>query len=119
MTRPLHAASIALVAAGAVLFGQSPKLDRDWPNHGHDPGAQRYSPLKQINTRNVSNLALAWTYDTPAPVPPTPGRGGAPVEGEGAPAAVPPAPPARGDAVPASAAEPLRRGGPGDEPSRP
>ena len=31
---------------------------------GHDPGAMRYSPLKQINTANVDQLRLAWQFDT-------------------------------------------------------
>src|SRR5712672_3324383 len=50
----------------------------DWPVYGHDPGGMRYSPLKQINIKNVSRLQLAWSYDTEAPVTPTPGRGGRP-----------------------------------------
>src|SRR6266568_1203749 len=33
----------------------------DWPSYGHDPGGQRYSPLKQINTTNVSKLVPAWS----------------------------------------------------------
>src|SRR5581483_10063149 len=40
----------------------------DWPVYGHDPGGMRYSPLKQIDARNVSKLELAWTYDTQAEV---------------------------------------------------
>ncbi|HEY2017482.1 MAG TPA: pyrroloquinoline quinone-dependent dehydrogenase [Bryobacteraceae bacterium] len=36
----------------------------DWPAYGRDPGAQRYSPLKQINPGNVSTLVKAWTYQT-------------------------------------------------------
>jgi quinoprotein glucose dehydrogenase len=75
--RYLRAAAV-VIAASTVVAAQPPKLDRDWPAHGHDPGAQRYSPLKQINTANVSNLRLAWTYDTPAAVPPRPPRGGGP-----------------------------------------
>jgi glucose dehydrogenase len=40
----------------------------DWPIYGHDPGGKQFSPLKQINTRNVTQLEVAWTYDTrPAP----------------------------------------------------
>lgn len=34
----------------------------DWPGYGHDKGGQRYSPLTQINTSNVSQLAPAWTF---------------------------------------------------------
>ena len=32
--------------------------------YAHDAGATRYSPLKQIDTGNVSKLSQAWTYDT-------------------------------------------------------
>jgi glucose dehydrogenase len=77
------------VAAVTIVTAQKPKLSRDWPSHGHDVGAQRYSPLKQINTRNVSNLRIAWTYDTLAPVPPSPARGQGAPEGEPAPDARP------------------------------
>jgi len=34
----------------------------DWPSWGRDPGNQRFSPLKQINTSNVSKLVPAWQY---------------------------------------------------------
>ncbi len=34
----------------------------DWPAYSHDPGGQRYSPLAQINSGNVSKLKLAWQY---------------------------------------------------------
>ena len=34
----------------------------DWPDYGRDKGAQRYSPLAQINTGNVSKLIPAWTF---------------------------------------------------------
>ncbi len=30
--------------------------------YGHDDASTRYSPLKQVNTGNVQNLTLAWTY---------------------------------------------------------
>ena len=50
----------------------------DWPIFGHDPGAMRYSPLKQINTSNVDQLRPSWQFDTteenvePATAPITP-----------------------------------------------
>ena len=93
--RLLHATAVVL-AAGIGVWAQAPKPERDWPAHGHDAGAQRYSPLEQINTTNVSNLQLVWTYDTPAAVPPPPPRGGGAESqgGEGAPGA---APPSRGE----------------------
>ena len=40
----------------------------DWPLYSRDFASTRYSPLNQINTGNVSKLALAWSYK-PAPVP--------------------------------------------------
>lgn len=57
------------------------QAQKDWPVYGHDPGGMRYSPLTQINTKNVAKLQEAWTIDTEAPVTqaaPSPGRAGAP-----------------------------------------
>lgn len=55
--------SIVLAAATAqIAFGQN-----DWPAYGRDAGAQRYSPLKQINPGNVSTLVEAWTFQTRPP----------------------------------------------------
>ena len=34
----------------------------DWPSWGRDADNQRHSPLKQINTSNVSKLIPAWEY---------------------------------------------------------
>ncbi|MEO5740933.1 MAG: PQQ-binding-like beta-propeller repeat protein, partial [Vicinamibacterales bacterium] len=101
-------ATALVIGAASVVGAQAPKPGRDWPAHGHDAGAQRYSPLKQINTTNVSNLRLVWTYDTPAAVPPPPPRGGGAPEGqeEGAPQAS--ASPARGEA-PGAAVRPAPR----------
>jgi glucose dehydrogenase len=46
----------------------------EWRSYGRDYTNQRYSPLDQITTTNVSGLALAWKHDTrPAPVPPLQG----------------------------------------------
>ena len=43
----------------------------DWPSYDHDPAATRYSPLTQINTKNVATLKPAWTFSlrgsAPAP----------------------------------------------------
>src|SRR5579862_1793805 len=70
----------AIAALGVLLPLQAQK---DWPAYGHDPGGQRYSPLKQINTKNVSKLRLVWSYDTQAVVsqqagPGRPGPAGRP-----------------------------------------
>ena len=38
----------------------------DWPAYGRDAGGSRFSPLRQINRDNVSQLKIAWTYRTGA-----------------------------------------------------
>ncbi len=62
----------------AVAFAQ--KNPGDWPTYGRDLAGTRYSPLKQINPRNVTRLTRAWTYhmasgsSTPAPAGPQEGN---------------------------------------------
>jgi len=36
----------------------------DWPYYGGDAGGTRYSPLAQINRKNVTQLKIAWEYHT-------------------------------------------------------
>ncbi len=36
----------------------------DWPFYGGDADSSRYSTLKRINTRNVGDLRVAWTFHT-------------------------------------------------------
>lgn len=36
----------------------------DWPHYAGDAGAMGYSPLRDIDRDNVSELELAWTWDT-------------------------------------------------------
>ncbi|MBS0968480.1 glucose/quinate/shikimate family membrane-bound PQQ-dependent dehydrogenase [Chimaeribacter arupi] len=36
----------------------------DWPAYGRTQGGTRYSPLKQINDKNVGELEEAWTFRT-------------------------------------------------------
>jgi len=52
---------ILLVVAACTTSAPSPN---DWRVTGGDPGNTRYSPLDQINTGNVAQLRLAWTYHT-------------------------------------------------------
>ncbi len=35
-----------------------------WPSYGRNYTNQRYSPLNELNTTNISNLAVAWHYKT-------------------------------------------------------
>ncbi len=39
----------------------------DWPMFGRDPGARRFSPLKQIDVKNVERMRHAWTFHTGKP----------------------------------------------------
>jgi len=36
----------------------------DWPHYGGDAGGTRFSPLTQIDKRNVARLEIAWEYHT-------------------------------------------------------
>src|SRR5688572_6949955 len=36
----------------------------DWPSYLGDRANSHYSPLKQINARNVNKLEVAWTYQS-------------------------------------------------------
>src|SRR5258707_7136058 len=36
----------------------------DWPAYGRDPGGSKFSPLSQIDKKNVANLKVAWTFHT-------------------------------------------------------
>jgi quinoprotein glucose dehydrogenase len=48
----------------AILVALAPLgvAQLDWPTFGHDPGSNRYSPLRQITPENVTKLKRAWTY---------------------------------------------------------
>jgi quinoprotein glucose dehydrogenase len=35
---------------------------KEWQTYGHDSGAMRFSPLKQITPANVDQLKIAWVY---------------------------------------------------------
>ena len=54
----------------ATNFGQnstkatSKPADREWSCYGRDAGGSRYSPLNQINDKNIGQLKLAWTFRT-------------------------------------------------------
>ena len=59
--RTLFIRSIVVLVALAVGIAIA---QNDWPAYGRDPGAQRYSPLTQINASNVSQLIQVWKYET-------------------------------------------------------
>ena len=53
-------AALVLLCTTALLCATS-LAQTDWPSYGNDPGAMRYSALRQINTSNVAQLKLGWT----------------------------------------------------------
>jgi len=52
--------AFAFLAAVSVV-AQSPG---EWPVYGGDPGGTRFSPLEEINRKNVATLQRAWTFRT-------------------------------------------------------
>jgi quinoprotein glucose dehydrogenase len=40
---------------------------QDWPLYGGNPEGNHFSPLAQINRANVTQLQVAWTFDTAEP----------------------------------------------------
>jgi quinoprotein glucose dehydrogenase len=58
------AAIVTAILSLAYIALSAPNNEHPWPAYGGGPLDNRYSPLKQINTANVSHLEVAWTYDT-------------------------------------------------------
>ena len=56
-TLPTDIANASPALGGNVPAGE-------WHQYGRTPFGQRYSPLDQINTDNVSTLQVAWQYQT-------------------------------------------------------
>ena len=55
---------IALLCVVAGCTAPAPGPNADWRVAGGDPGNTRYSPLAQVDTANVAQLKVAWTYHT-------------------------------------------------------
>jgi glucose dehydrogenase len=68
---------ILLILLLAGIVAPSAYCQTDWSSYGYDQAGQRYSPLKQIDTGNVSTLRRSWQYGIPAsaasPTASTPG----------------------------------------------
>jgi len=60
-----HASAIA-VLTGLLLVAGTPATAQDagWGYYGGDAGGQRYSPARQITTRNVGALQQVWSFST-------------------------------------------------------
>ncbi|OFE11853.1 glucose dehydrogenase [Pseudohongiella acticola] len=58
------------VLLGAVICSWAnaqgmPERQQDWRFYGSDAASSKYVPLAQINAGNVSELEIAWQWDTP------------------------------------------------------
>src|SRR5215813_223056 len=47
-----------------LLFSTAAFTQTDWPSYGNDPGAMRYSSLRQIDQSTIQALKPAWTFRT-------------------------------------------------------
>ena len=56
--------SASSTAATIAQASQSQNAQQDWTSYGRTPEGTRYSPLTQINRRNVKDLRVAWTFET-------------------------------------------------------
>ena len=62
--------SLKILLLATIIFLQSCMVNpaknaqnnQDWPSFGRDFTSQRFSPATQINTKNVKDLALNWSY---------------------------------------------------------
>lgn len=61
---PAPAAATPYGTSFAGLQKSDAPDDKDWPAYGRDAAATRFSPLKQINAQNVSELKVAWQMRT-------------------------------------------------------
>ncbi len=59
---PEHIRAVTAKVNGASIVANR-ATTKDWPSYGLDYAETRYSRLKQIDTGNVKDLGLAWSYD--------------------------------------------------------
>ena len=61
-------ATLSLFALALCAAGQTSSSDKtanhDWPVYGGTAQNNRFSPLSQINRKNVNHLEVAWAFDT-------------------------------------------------------
>ncbi len=58
------AISALIVIVASLGFTLASAQDRDWPVYGGDNGSSKYSPLDQINAANVTDLQIAWQWES-------------------------------------------------------
>ena len=55
--------SLVVCLAGSVFAQDTTGEMVEWPYVGADQAASKYSPLTDINTTNVNELEIAWTWE--------------------------------------------------------
>ena len=56
--------TIALYVTASLAIAQKTSSTHDWPIYGGTAENNHFSPLAQISRKNVTQLEIAWTYDT-------------------------------------------------------
>src|SRR5579864_7263607 len=64
MNLTVRGLTIALCVAAGLALAQKKSSTHDWPIYGGTTENNHFSPLDQINRKNVTQLEVAWTYDT-------------------------------------------------------
>lgn len=59
---PAHIKAVTSAVDGTSIRANA-QTSQDWPTVGLDYGETRFSKLNQINTDNVKNLGLVWSYN--------------------------------------------------------
>lgn len=60
----LAACVLVWAAADRAVVALAQEPDTEWPAYGNDAGGSRYSPLAQIDRRNVDLLQPVWSFRT-------------------------------------------------------
>jgi len=62
--QPARCIIVSLLAASVFAPLHAAEPYREWTVYGGGPDSIRYSALDQIDRANVSELQVAWTFDT-------------------------------------------------------
>ncbi len=74
--------SLLMGQSGSTQGATAAPASAEWPMYRHDLAGTGYSPLTEIDTRNVATLTRAWTYTMSADAAASrPARGGGPGPG--------------------------------------
>src|SRR5262245_19934950 len=70
----LSVAAVLLATAISVNSQTTGQQNGEWLAYGSDAGGERYSPLEDVNRKNVASLQVAWTFRTGDAYQPPRGR---------------------------------------------